>query len=387
MKTQIDLSRYWYIFRGGIAAPFFSWFGIFVLVMIFYTLNASAQMLGDVVWQQAAFFATGWWTTVFGGAVNLDEATLTLMPLTVTGIAMYASYQSWRSRGVATWGDVFAAALSWPTVVAVIALTGQAAGDWWFGAIGAFVLAWLTATWSARSTLLASLPAWAYLVRARPYIRWFGFGLLGLVGAVALAFIVAKFGAIIEIHGYYLTGVVGSIGLFLLQVSYLPAFVVWFLSWLVGAGFSVGTGTNFSIFGVESGPLPAVPLFGALPAPGTNMVWIFVALIVVACGFGVVASRKFAKDSRKTRLEHVRDAAIAVGVVTFGVSMVSFVAAGSIGPGRMAVTGPDPALTAGLTLLAIGLPFILGVFAAHKETVAFVKSRVKRSDDEGADNE
>lgn len=35
MKTQIDLSRYWYIFRGGIAAPFFSWFGIFVLVMIF----------------------------------------------------------------------------------------------------------------------------------------------------------------------------------------------------------------------------------------------------------------------------------------------------------------------------------------------------------------
>ncbi|SDU79621.1 hypothetical protein SAMN04489737_0947 [Arcanobacterium phocae] len=376
MNTHIDLSRYWYIFRGGIAAPFFSWFGVFLVVMVFYTLNASAQMMGDIVWQSAAFFATGWWTTIFGGAVSVGGASLTLMPLLLTGVVMYASYQSWRGRDLETWFDVLAAALSWPAVIAVLSLAGRAPGDWWFALIGSFILAGLTAMWSARETLLYCLPWWSYVDRAWKYARWLSFFMLGAACGVTLLFILIRIGTISEIHGYYLTGVTGTIGLILLQLVYFPALVVWFFSWLVGAGFAVGTGTNFSIFGVESGPLPAIPVFGALPAPGEKMLWLFIVLVVLACLSGVVVARKLVPTT--TLSTQLVDATLAVVLSALVVSIMSFMALGAIGPGRMAETGPVPALTAAFTLMSIGLPFLLGVGLSHPTTLGFVKEHVRR---------
>ncbi|WP_216382251.1 cell division protein PerM [Arcanobacterium phocae] len=376
MNTHIDLSRYWYIFRGGIAAPFFSWFGVFLVVMVFYTLNASAQMMGDIVWQSAAFFATGWWTTIFGGAVSVGTASLTLMPLLLTGVAMYASYQSWRGLDLETWFDVLVGALSWPAVIAALSLAGRAPGDWWFALIGSFILAGLSAVWSARETLLYCLPWWSYIDRAWKYLRWLGFFELGTATVVTLSFILTRIGTITEIHGYYLTGVAGSLGLILLQLVYFPVIVVWFFSWLVGAGFAVGEGTNFSIFGVESGPLPAIPVFGALPAPGEKMLWLFIVLVVLACGYGVLVARKFI--STTTLLIQLVDAAIAVVLNALAVSTISFLAVGAIGPGRMAITGPVPALTAAFMLVSIGLPFLLGVGISHPTTLGFVKKYVRR---------
>ncbi|QJC22221.1 cell division protein PerM [Arcanobacterium buesumense] len=376
MNTHIDLSRYWYIFRGGIAAPFFSWFGIFLVVMVFYTFNASAQMMGDIVWQHAAFFATGWWTTIFGGAVSIGDASLTLMPLTLTGIVMYASYQSWRGRNIETWQDVVAATLSWPAILAGISLAGRAPGDWWFGLVGSAILAGICAIWSGRENLLYCLPWWSLVAQAWQYLRWLGLALLIIPSVMTLVFIIARFSAISEIHGFYLTGFMGSIGLILLQLLYLPVYVIWMFSWLIGAGFSVGSGTNFSIFAVSAGPLPAIPLFGALPAPGQNMIWLFVLVILLACGYGVLVARKFV--STTALRAQLIDVALAVGLGAVAVSVVSFMTSGAIGPGRMAVTGPEPALSAGLSIIVIGLPFMLGCLLSHPTSRTYITSHLPR---------
>lgn len=83
----------------------------------------------------------------FGGSVTLGEAAITFMPTTLTVLASYASYQVWRTREISTWLDALAAALSWPAVVAVLALVGRAPGDWWFALIGAILIAGATALW------------------------------------------------------------------------------------------------------------------------------------------------------------------------------------------------------------------------------------------------
>ncbi|USR78997.1 cell division protein PerM [Arcanobacterium pinnipediorum] len=368
MNTHIDLSRYWYIFRGGIAAPFFAWFGLFLLVMVFYTLNASAQMLGDIVWQDAAFFATGWWTSVFGGSVTIGETPVTLMPTLLTTLVVYASYQTWRSREISTWLEALAGALSWPAVVIVLGLVGRAPGDWWFAIIGSVLLAGLTAVWSGREKLLFTVPLWRYLAAAAPYIRWFGIGMIVLAGTTTIAMLLTHFSTIADVHSYYRTGVMGSIGLVILQLLYLPSLAVWFYSWLIGSGFAIGAGTNFSTLGVDAGPLPAIPVFGALPQPGTSMIWLFVAVIVVSLLFGVVLGRYVFRTEIALR-DHMIRSASALAVCALGVSIISFIASGALGPGRMATTGPVPALTAGFTIVVIGIPVITGLFLIHPVVV------------------
>ncbi|QRV01742.1 hypothetical protein JTE88_06505 [Arcanobacterium phocisimile] len=377
MNTHIDLSRYWYIFRGGISAPFFTWFAVFLTVMVFYTLNASAQMMGDIVWQDAAFFATGWWTTIFGGSVTLGEAAITFMPTTLTVLASYASYQVWRTREISTWLDALAAALSWPAVVAVLALVGRAPGDWWFALIGAILIAGATALWAGREKLLYPLPWWRYVADSSRYLTWFGVGIVALAVTTTLVMLGTGFPAIIDVHSYYRTGIIGSIGLVLLQLLYLPSFVVWFYSWLVGSGFAVGEGTNFSTLGVDAGPLPAIPVFGALPAPGSSLIWLFVAVIVVALGYGIVLGR-FIFREQVSLGEHMMHAGIAMAICSLGVSIISFTATGALGPGRMAVAGPVPALTAGFTVLVIAVPVLAGLLVIHPHTIAWARAQMNR---------
>ncbi|MCX5212473.1 DUF6350 family protein [Kitasatospora sp. NBC_00240] len=63
-------------------------------------------------------------------------------------------------------------------------------------------------------------------------------------------------------------GVAGVLGLLLLCVVLLPNAVVWGAAYALGPGFVVGTGAVVAPSGALLGPLPAVPLFGLLPASG-----------------------------------------------------------------------------------------------------------------------
>ena len=82
----------------------------------------------------------------------------------------------------------------------------------------------------------------------------------------------------------------------LAQLLVVPDAVVWAAAYLAGPGFAVGTATSVDPGGTVLGPLPALPLFGALPVPGANPVWLW-ALLAVPVLAGVVGGR--ARDPRR----------------------------------------------------------------------------------------
>lgn len=187
------------------------------------------------------------------------------------------------------------------------------------------------------------------------------------VGLLAVALVLGR-SAVAAVNGYYVQGAVGAVMLTLVQLAYLPNIVVWVASFVLGAGFSVGRGTDFSAFGVTSLQLPAIPVFGALPSPGVRMAWLPVLLACLALAWFVWRSRAYSS---------LKEASAAAGaclgcLFALGIT-AAFLSGGAIGPGRMSDVGPRP-LPLGLGFaLAIGLPCVLGLVAPR--AAAALRSR------------
>lgn len=373
MAEQLDLTRHMYIARGGFAAPFFSWLGVFMLVMVFYTLSASAPMLGDIVWQDAARFATGWWSTAFGGRTSIGDGSLSLMPLTITAIVTYANFVVFHRRGIGDRYEFAAAVLSQVVSIGIICLIGQAQGNWWTALFGSAILGAAAAAWAGRERLVYDLPGRSYVAGASRRLRWLA-ALVGvLTGVVTAIALIAGWANIVDIHSYYVTGVVGSLGLILIQLAYLPAYGMWALAWLIGPGFSIGEGTRFSAIGVESAPLPAIPVLGALPTPTFSAPWAIAVVVVAVIALAAVVERRFPTDHLK---ESVIQSSVAGGIVCFAIAVLSALSSGAIGPERMSDVGPDAAVMFGVGLLVIGLPFVAGSVCAHPTTAEVTKAKI-----------
>ncbi len=375
MKT-IDLSRELTVARGAIAPIFFGWLTMAVIATGFYTLTASAPTLGETTWHDVARMGTGWWMTALGGQTAIQGVTISLMPTLVTFIMAYASVVLFRRRGVARWAEVASAALTQAAVVAAIGVLVRPAGAWWPAIIGGAIMGGLTAAWAGNKTLLT----WAWLRRALPRTGIFLSVLAALTTVVVAVACVSGWSRIVQIHGYYLTGAVGTVGLILLQLAHLPTVFIWALAWMLGPGFAVGQGTNYSVLGVESAPLPAIPILGALPSVGEGYPWLLGALAAVFFVLGAVVTRWEGKPLGASLL----DSGLAVFLGAFAVAAVAAMGTGSIGPERLAETGPVPAAMFSMALLVLGLPFLLGALV-HPQTLAFLRARGSATADWAAD--
>ena len=123
-------------------------------------------------------------------------------------------------------------------------------------------------------------PAWRELTRAgldpgaargadrrrRPACsRWPS--LVVVAAAVATLWVVAGRATIGDVVRGLGLDAIGGVVLAFAELAFVPNLVVWAIAWLTGSGFSVGSGTHFAPDAVVGGPLPAVPLLGALPTP------------------------------------------------------------------------------------------------------------------------
>ena len=75
------------------------------------------------------------------------------------------------------------------------------------------------------------------------------------------------------------------------SLAWLPNLAVWAISWLFGAGFSIGSIASFTLWTGQSTSLPALPIFGMLPEPVANdgMRTILLALpLVIGIAAGLV---------------------------------------------------------------------------------------------------
>jgi hypothetical protein len=181
--------------------------------------------------------------------------------------------------------------------------------------------------------------------------------LLLLVAAAAVLLtllLLARFADVVALDESLDAGPVGGFVLTCAQLLAMPAFVVWALAWIVGAGVTLGTGSAVGPFAGSTGPLPALPVLGAVPVDPPAWAAAVLVLPVVA-GFAAVLL---------VRRGGATTAALPLGAVTgvvagLGAGVLAAASAGAAGPGRFASVGPDALLVAGLTAVLVGLPALV----------------------------
>lgn len=207
----------------------------------------------------------------------------------------------------------------------------------------------------------AALPA-----RAAETLRLAIASLAALVGIAAVAVAIALttgYGDIVALTQHLQLDPLGSVLLFLAQLALLPVAVVWGIAWLTGPGFAVGAGSSVTPFETLLGPVPALPLFGAIPQGWGSFGALAPALVVIA-GLGVAIALGRQSELRRASwpvaLAIPATAAVLVGLAVAGISALG---TGAIGPDRLAVTGPEPWVVGGIAAAELGAGLLLGTVA------------------------
>ncbi|MDD7686718.1 MAG: DUF6350 family protein [Actinomycetaceae bacterium] len=363
-----DLSRVFFVLRGALQPVLYSWALTVLFALLFYVTTASAPTLGDVTWDSAAQLTTCLWVTTFGGRCSMGvlgastpagAGYVQLPPLLLTLVVLYALAVICRKRMVHSWGEVALVGAVQAGLVAMIGAAMRLQGPWWIAVVGVGALGALAALWAGREFIFEGKQWWERCESLLPRMKKL---FVLLCACAAIGFLVAAVvGArkIVDIQASYMAGIWGGVGIFLVQVLYLPTVLMWVLSWLLGAGFSVGEGSYFSIFGTLAQPLPAIPLFGALPH---NSAWAVLVLIPV---IAAIVWRSW-RDWRKTDIRSasaVRGTVIDSMIVALGVGGVivalAWMSRGSLGPGRMAVVGTRAEFMVVALVVVVGIPYVV----------------------------
>lgn len=155
--------------------------------------------------------------------------------------------------------------------------------------------------------------------------------------------------------------VIGSFVFFLGQLVYLPTLIMWVIAWLSGAGFVLGEGSSVTPFETLLGPLPAIPVFAAIPEG--SVTWGFLAVlamvltgVIIGALFGGLPEFRAPAWWQTSIMAFF--AAVAAGL---GMAGLGALTSGAIGPGRLLITGVDVWLTAGLIALELFIGLLAGV--------------------------
>lgn len=189
----------------------------------------------------------------------------------------------------------------------------------------------------------------------------------GLLLVVAL---LANYATVIGLYESLHAGVLGGVALTLVQLALLPNAVIWTASWIVGPGFALGAGTSVSPGATVLGPVPGLPLFGALP-DGNGGLGFLVLLVPVLAGFavGVMLRQRMPQAGRPVWVLLVRGLAVGLcaGII---VGLLSWFSAGAGGPGRLLELGPNPLLITLFTTLEVGVAAAIGLVVGAARGVA-----------------
>ncbi len=189
------------------------------------------------------------------------------------------------------------------------------------------------------------------------------------VSAVLLAvMLVVNYAQVIALYEGIHAEVLGGIAITLGQLAFLPNLVLWTAAWLVGPGFAIGAGSSVGPLGTSLGPLPAVPVLGALPTGDLALGFLGLLVPVVAGFLAAVAVRPAVLRGLGDRppLVPLVVTGVLIGVVGgLALGLLAWVSGGAAGPGRLAAVGPDAALVGIFAALEFGVPAVIGLLAGR----------------------
>ncbi|GAA3765871.1 hypothetical protein GCM10022402_48880 [Salinactinospora qingdaonensis] len=172
-------------------------------------------------------------------------------------------------------------------------------------------------------------------------------------------------GEAVEVTRGLSPGWVGGVLLVLTQLLYLPNAVIFGMSYAVGPGFAVGTGTMVAPTGVALGPLPQLPMLAALPESGPAPL---VSLLALAAPF--IAGGVGGAWTLRSAPAVVSEAAPLWGFVcglTTGVlcAVLALLAGGPLGGERLVDVGPSPWQVGLVTALQVGVTAAVTAWVAN----------------------
>ncbi|WP_066582433.1 cell division protein PerM [Cellulomonas timonensis] len=358
-----------------------------------YVVTSADPANSSVAWTRSTEVGAGLWLLGHGVPLGLGGNVLSLMPLGITCLALFTCYASARRSAEATTTSLVAGISGYTAVTIVITLLMRASiADVALAIIGgAAVSATGLATGLARRPEAPRVrdltrPLWSRVIA--PIRTGASAGVLALSSLMAMAaatsvvWVLAGRATVSDIIRVLDLDVVGGGVLAVAELAYLPNLVLWALAWLTGPGFWVGAGTSFTTAGVVSGPMPAVPLLGALPQPGSGggvLVAAPVLLVLVGALAGRWLHRRLPSDRAVDPLVAGVAAALTAGLAAAALMVL---ASGGVGPGRMGDVGASPLavgsqLGAGVLLgvLLVALPADREFRAACRRSLARVLSR------------
>ncbi|MGW8568409.1 cell division protein PerM [Isoptericola sp. NPDC055881] len=367
---------------------------VVVLLAVVGALGGSA----DSAWTGAVGVATGLWLLGHGVPMAAGAGVVTVIPLGIGALAVFTAYVSVKRSALPTLPAWVGAATTYAAVTCALALAtaGVAGGDGLaapgprlaLAALGGLVVGGVGAALGILvppDRPLVVVPG-GLLDRAVPDVVRLGlqagtvalFALLGLGAALTGVWVVAGRATSEDVVTGLDPGWIGGVVFAVAQLALLPNVVLWATAWLAGPGFAVGQDTSFAPGGTTTGPLPAVPLLGALPGPDWSGTTAAVAgpLVVVACGLlaGWFAWRRL--DPERVRWADVAQVLAGVvllaGVVT---GLLQWWAGGAAGAGRLAAVGADPVLLGAVVAVEVGAGAAIVLVCAYLD----VGARLRRS--------
>ncbi|KRE21141.1 DUF6350 family protein [Agromyces sp. Soil535] len=218
----------------------------------------------------------------------------------------------------------------------------------------------------------AALPA-GLVAGARAAVRigaGAAFGVLAVAGVLVAVLIALDYATIAGLYQALGAGIDGGIALTVAELALLPNVVIWAAAWLLGPGFAIGTGSLVSTGGTLLGPVPGVPLLGALPAdaPALGALWLIVPVLLGFAGAWAVSTGDDPDRDVPRAAGWWAPLAVAAGAAATSALVLGLLAwwsGGAAGPGRLAEVGPAPLAVAGVAAVTVGIGALVGGYAAR----------------------
>ena len=352
---------------------------IIVPAVATYVATSADPANVGATWIGAVGIGARLWLLGHGTPLATGTHMVTLIPLGLSILLAFACYASARRTARPAWSALWAGVGSYTGAALIVALLAGARtpGQVVLAVAGAGIISTigLGAGIAAHDENLRRAVTGAYVARVSPLARvairggvlavsWIVLAATALVLAWIFMGRTAALDIVHALHLSLLDAVILAVG----QAMYAANLVAWGLAWIVGPGFAVGAGSQFAPDAVVAGPLPAIPILGALPDPSSvNAVAAFVPVILALAG---VAAALYVR--RRCGFLTWSQVGFSVGliVVTAGALISVFVglSGGGIGPGRMGEIGPDSLLVAGWAMLWITAGAVPAFVLTHAGT-------------------
>jgi hypothetical protein len=217
------------------------------------------------------------------------------------------------------------------------------------------------------------------------------FGLLAVAGVLIAALIAIDYATIAGLYQSLGSGIDGGIALTVAELSLVPNLVIWGAAWLLGPGFAIGAGSSVAPTGTLIGPLPGLPLLGALPSEAQpfGALWLVVPVLLGFVGAWLVVPSSTRSSWWSPAVIGIASGAVA-GLV---LGLLAWWSGGAVGPGRLAEVGPDPWAVAGVAALVVGIGAIAGAYSVRArgrsegDHAASARSSFDRGFERGIDEE